>query len=134
MNYKVKMCHPLKPEVIDLGFCRNSEIKERFEEFKWLDLLNQMKGKTDQDICFSPSLEFTDELDHCLSFSVLEEKSGELSFYLFYIRPKTRKILGIFSKFDPEYGTNIEILYSKCYEYIEKFTQQDYEWLDNMVK
>jgi hypothetical protein len=57
-NYRCSICEPDDPKVIEKGSIRKEEIIETFEQFPWEDRLRKMETMKDDDICFSPSLEF----------------------------------------------------------------------------
>lgn len=97
-NYRWSICEPDNPNVIEKGSIRKEMIVETFEQFPWMDRLQKMAFMKQDDICFSPSLEFENiDTKHGVTFSIVgEERSYE--FYIFYKRPATVKLFGIFKR------------------------------------
>lgn len=90
-NYRWSICDPTSPTVIEKGRIEQDRILETFEQFPWIEQLRNMSSMKEEDICFSPSLEF-ENTDTKLG--VLVSIVGDINnyeFYIFYKRPKTVK-------------------------------------------
>src|SRR5262245_5711777 len=89
--YRYSVCEPLNPQIIEKGSIERDNIIGAFEEFPWRDYLQEMEGKMDTDIHYSPSLEVENlNTRHGLCFSIVR-KQQEDEFYVFYKRPATVK-------------------------------------------
>jgi hypothetical protein len=82
--FRFTICDPLIRDVIDKGTLPKDGVLPAFRDFRWSDMLAKMRTAKESDICFSPSVEFTNLHDgHSFVASIVEAKS-ETVFYLFY--------------------------------------------------
>lgn len=82
--FKFTICDPLVRDVIDKGTLPKDSVLPAFRDFPWFDMLAKMRTAKEEDICFSPSVEFTNLDDgHAFTASIVEDKN-ETVFYLFY--------------------------------------------------
>ena len=97
-NYRWSICEPDNPQVIEKGSIRKEEIRETFEQFPWMDRLRKISTMRDNDICFSPSLEFENlDTKQGVTFSIVGTEL-EHEFYIFYKRSVIVKTLGLFKR------------------------------------
>lgn len=90
-QYRWSICEPETPEIIEKGLIEKDKIMETFEQFPWLIYLQQMAGMKEDDIHYSPSLEFENlETKQGVSISIAGE-TDKYEFYIFYKRNKTIK-------------------------------------------
>lgn len=88
MMYRYSICDPLHADVLEMGQIPKESVLEIFDEFPWVPMLAKMEGVGEQDIYFSPSLEFENKLNqHGISISALGDV-GKQEFMIFYKRPK----------------------------------------------
>lgn len=90
-NYRWSICDPTNPVVIEKGKIEQDKIMETFEQFPWIEQLRSMSLMKEEDICFSPSLEFENtDTKLGVTFSIVGDEAN-YEFYIFYKRPKTIK-------------------------------------------
>jgi hypothetical protein len=108
MNFHASFCDPFSPDIIDLGRIEKENILTTFSEIPWTNYLQDMQGRPDDDIHYSPSLEIENrDNQQSLSISAVGEPSG-FEFYIFYKRPKIVKtFLGLFERVADDYLTDI---------------------------
>jgi hypothetical protein len=106
--YKWSICDPLIEDVIEKGKINKDDIMSTFTNFPWEEMLKKLAGAKQEDICFSPSLEFRDEKNgRGITFSAVEENSG-YCFYVFFKRPETvSKLFGMRKVENPDYVSDI---------------------------
>lgn len=87
-----------------MGEIDKSKILDVLERFPWNDLIDKMNNAVDQEIHFSPSLEFENTTNrHGLSISIIDEDNAN-EFYIFYKRPKLiKKLFGLIRNMDDNY-------------------------------
>lgn len=82
--FKFTIFDPLIREVIYKGSIPKDGVVPAFRDFPWADMLAKLRTAREEDICFSPSVEFTNVDDgHGFTVSIVEDKK-ETVFYLFY--------------------------------------------------
>jgi hypothetical protein len=107
-RFRYSICDPFKPDEIDMGEIETNKIMEVFDNFPWERLLCQMKGKPEEEIHYSPSLEIENvETRHGVSVSAVGEETA-YEFYIFYKRPKiVKSFFGLKEKLDENYLTDV---------------------------
>lgn len=90
MPFKATFCDPLNPEIIEMGDIDKDKIMEVFENIPWDEHLRKMGTAKESDIHYSPSFEVinTDNRNG-LCISAIDG----IEWYIFYRRPKLRKLL-----------------------------------------
>ncbi len=107
MGFRASFCGPLSPDITELGDIFEFEIINKFESIDWDDHLRQMIGLKHEEIHYSPSFEIqNNESRHRLAISAVGDP-GHYEFYIFYKRPKQVKMLGLVSRIDSNYMTDI---------------------------
>lgn len=101
-NFRYSICEPSNPQIIEKGKIDSSEIMTIFKTFPWKEKLEESERL--KEVYFSPSLEFENLGNkNGLSISAVG-KPENYEFYIFYKRPKTKKIwFGLSSKLDQNY-------------------------------
>lgn len=90
-NYHWTICEPDQPDVIDKGMIRKDEIMDTFLQYPWEEKLKILRNLPEDEICFSPSLEFEDmETGLGVVFSAVNGDAG-MEFYIFYKRDTVEK-------------------------------------------
>jgi|CXWL01.1.fsa_nt_gi hypothetical protein len=88
-KYRWSICEPDNPAVIEKGMIQKEDIVQTFIEFPWIDRLRKIAAMKDDDVCFSPSLEFENkDAKQGVTFSIVGDENKN-EFYFFYKRPKT---------------------------------------------
>jgi len=135
MSYKYSICHPDKSEIeYPNQILSEKEVKEKVLNYPWINELKKMKLMKEDDIHYSPSLDFTNNNDNysfCLSAITELDK---LSFYIFYNRPIMKKVLfgllGEKEKFDV-----IDKMFNEneAFDLLDKFIKKDYKFIENKM-
>ncbi len=94
MTYQYSICHPDKPEIEYPSEVLDSyKVTDIAKNYPWLKILKSMEQIPNEEINYSPSLDFTNIKDkHSLCLTA-ELKKGELEFSLWYNRPKSSRVL-----------------------------------------
>ncbi len=81
-RFRYSVCDQFKPDVIEMGEIEKYQILSIFDQFPWESLLAKMKGKSEDEIHYSPSLEI-ENLDTKEGITI--SAVGEESQYEFYV-------------------------------------------------
>lgn len=134
--YRYSICEPLNPQIIEKGAIEKEHIVGTFEEFPWVDHLEQMEGKEIDDIHYSPSLEFENTATrHGLCFSIVR-KETEDEFYVFYKRPATIKsFFGLIKKQVPDHVTDVAgQTREDALKILAAFLNDDHHYLEKIIR
>jgi predicted secreted protein len=129
--YKWSVCDPLIKDVIEKGNIDKEDIISTFTNYPWVEMLEKLAGAKQEDICFSPSLEFRDEESgRGITFSAVEKDNG-YCFYVFFKRPETvSKLFGLRKVEDPSYVSDIlDQTTESSLELLNKFVSGKYDEL-----
>jgi hypothetical protein len=134
-NYRWSVCEPDNPQVIEKGLIRKEEIRETFEQFPWMDRLRKIANMRNEDICFSPSLEFENlDTKQGVTFSIVGTVL-ENEFYIFYKRSVTVKTLGLFKR---QVDNHISDITGQAMEdavrFLDAFLNNDSDYLEAKMK
>jgi hypothetical protein len=134
-NYRWSICEPDNPQVIEKGLIRKEEIGETFEQFPWMDRLRKIANMRNEDICFSPSLEFENlDTKQGVTFSIVGTVL-ENEFYVFYKRSVTVKTLGLFKR---QVDNHISDITGQTMEdavrFLDAFLSNDSDYLEAKMK
>jgi hypothetical protein len=134
-NYRWSICEPDNPQVIEKGLIRKEEIRETFEQFPWMDRLRKIANMRNEDICFSPSLEFENlDTKQGVTFSIVGTVL-ENEFYIFYKRSVTVKTLGLFKR---QVDNHISDITGQAMEdavrFLDAFLNNDSDYLEAKMK
>jgi hypothetical protein len=134
-NYRWSICEPDNPQVIEKGIIRKEEIRETFEQFPWMDRLLKIANMRNEDICFSPSLEFENlDTKQGVTFSIVGTPV-EHEFYIFYKRSVTVKTLGLFKR---QVDNHISDITGQTMEdavrFLDAFLNNDSDYLEAKMK
>ncbi|MBD3890503.1 hypothetical protein [Olleya marilimosa] len=107
MTYTYSICHPDKPKIeYPKNSLSDTEVIKLITNYPWLEILTQMKSLKQNQIYYSPSLDFkstTSKQSLCITAS-LENDVPEFS--LWYNRPiKYRPLFGLLSE-----KTKVEVI------------------------
>jgi hypothetical protein len=134
-NYRWSICEPDNPQVIEKGLIRKEDIRETFEQFPWMDRLRKIANMRNEDICFSPSLEFENlDTKQGVTFSIVGTVL-EHEFYIFYKRSVTVKTLGLFKR---QVDNHISDITGQTTEdavrFLDAFLNNDSDYLEAKMK
>lgn len=91
MSFHISFCNPLEPAIVELGIIDGDRVVDQFSSIRWESYLEEMKGKPQEEIFYSPSFEIENtENKNALSISAVGEPEN-YEFYIFYKRPKIIK-------------------------------------------
>ena len=136
-NYRWSICEPDSPSIIEKGLISKESIMENFQQFPWMDKLQKQISMKEEDVCFSPSLEF-ESLDtkQGVTFSILGDSANNYEFYIFYKRAKTIKSFFGFSKKHVE--NHISDITGQTMEdatsFLKAFLDADVEYIEAKMK
>lgn len=99
--FRYSICDPLKKEPIEMGAIERGKILDILERFPWTELLAKMDGANENDIHFSPSLEFENkQTRHGLTISIVNTSE----YHIFYKRPKVvTRFFGLMKSMDDNF-------------------------------
>lgn len=108
---------------------------EAFHQYPWMEKLEKMARMGEDNIYFSPSLEFENlDTTHAISISILGEPS-KYEYYTFYRRPKTFKILGLFNKKMDKYLSDITgQTMEDAAQLLTAFLDNNYGYIEKVMK
>jgi hypothetical protein len=135
MNFHLTFCEPLRPAIIDWGPIDKESVIERFQSIPWSAYLQEMKGRSDDEIYYSPSFEIQNpDNENGLAISAVGEPDN-FEFYIFYKRPKTVKVFfGILEKEANEHMTDITgQTQEDAIACIEALLNNDLEFLEKKI-
>ena len=107
-GFRYSICEPLNPNIIEMGSVQKGDIIKTFEEFPWNKYLTEIINANENDIHYSPSLEFENRSNkNGITASAVGDPEN-FEFYIFYKRPKMRKrLFGLFEKMNENYFSDI---------------------------
>ena len=137
MAFKYSICYPLKPNIeYPSGLIDEETVLEIAKNHPWRAELASMQGKEDEDIYYSPSLDFTEiktQRSFCLT---AQDENGSLKFSLWYRRPKNVKIF--FGLLGERKKMVLDTVWSYSFEeslrYLQHFTTGNYQILEYLYK
>jgi hypothetical protein len=135
-NYQWTICDPASPAVIEKGAIQKEDILETFRRFPWIDELRKMASMKEEDIHFSPSLEFENkDTKQGVSFSIVGDETTH-EFYIFYKRPKTLKsFFGLSKKEMEDYISDITgQSMDDAINFLNAFLNNETDKLESLVK
>jgi hypothetical protein len=87
-TFRYSFCEPLNPQIIEKGAISKDDIIETFEHFPWNQYLNQILNANQDEIHYSPSLEFENNTNKNAVIASVVGEPDDFEFYIFYKRPK----------------------------------------------
>ena len=122
--YKWSICDPLIKDVIEKGAIDKADIIPTFNNFPWRELLNKLSSAKQEEIYYSPSLEFRDEESgRGITFSAVQDKN-DYCFYVFFQRPEIiSRFFGFRKVEDPDYVSEV----------LDQSTESSLELLNDFV-
>ena len=134
--YRWSICEPDNPSVIEKGVIEKEDIVQTFIEFPWIDRLRKIATMKDDDVCFSPSIDFKNtETKQGVEFSIVGDEN-EYEFYFFYKRTKMVSSFFGFSKKTVEgYLSNkTGLTKDDAVNILQEFIKDNFEYLELQVK
>ncbi len=107
MNFRATFCDPFQKDIIELGDISKDSIIDKFEKIPWPDFLMRMANSKEEEIFYSPSLEFENmDTKHGLAISAVGDQNN-YEFYIFYKRPKkVKSFFGLKEKLNEDYTSD----------------------------
>lgn len=133
------ICDPFRKDVVKKGKIEFSEVLSTFQEFPWLETLKKMEHTPEEDIYYSPSVEFYDnEQKRGLEISAVANgdhvANDGFIFYVFYKRPKTfitKKWFKQTEQHNPEYVSEcLDLSLDETKDILKNFAMQRYDDLE----
>jgi hypothetical protein len=134
--YHWSICEPDNPAVIEKGLIQKEDILQTFIEFPWMDRLRKIAAMKDEEVCFSPSLEFVNkDAKQGVTFSIVGDEN-ENEFYFFYKRPKTvSSFFGLSKKYVEGYlSDKTGLTKEDAVNILREFINYNFEYLELQVK
>ncbi len=136
MAFKYSICHPEKQ---DIEYCGNpisaDKVLELARKHEWLNLLHFSNSLNEDQIHYSPSLDFT-HLENGRSFCLTAGfgKNKELEFSLWYHRPKKIKVLfGLLGKEERMVTDDYwSVSFEEAMNYLRFFVDEDYSAIEQL--
>jgi hypothetical protein len=136
MQYKASFCDPFKADIVDLGYVEKEKVMELFERVPWAEYLVKMEAARENEIHWSPSLDFKDEDNHQIISVSVAGKPDNIDWLIFYIRPKkVKRLFGLLGeKMNNEHMTEVQgRTETDARNAIEALLRGDYAWLDEHI-
>ncbi len=138
MTYKYSICHPEKE---DIEYRNNpitgKEILEIAENYPWIEKLKFSDSLNQEDVHYSPSLDFTC-IENGKSFCMTAnyDKKENIEFSLWYNRPKKVKVLfGLLGEREKMTVDDIwSISFDKSLKYLEHFVNGNHSLIEELYK
>ena len=107
-NFRHTICDPLQPAIIKRGKVKRDRLVALFEAHPWQTELAKLNGVPDEEIHYSPSIEFENVVTgRGMVLSAIGEPDDH-RFHVFYKRPKERRLLfGLIKQIDREFTTEL---------------------------
>lgn len=107
MNFRASFCDPFQKDIIELGDISKDNIIDKFERIPWEEFLMRMANAKEEEIFYSPSLEFENkDTKHGLAISAVGDQNN-YEFYIFYKRPKkVKSFFGFKEKLNEDYTSD----------------------------
>ena len=135
-EFRHSICEPLKPEIIEKGLIKKSDIITTFKTFPWDKYLEQMEKAKENEIYYSPSLEIENKGNkNGLAISAVG-KPKNYEFYIFFKRPKMKKrFFGLKEKMDNDYlSDRTEQTEKDVLDCLNALVENDLVFLENKFK
>ena len=136
MIYNYSICHPDKPKIEYPENTLNvSQVTDFIKSYPWLDILKSMEEISEDQIYYSPSLDFK-EMDKKRSLGITATlENGQPEFSLWYNRPVKRRpffgLVGEKTKMEviDKWGFTLE----KAMQYYDLFLGRNYQRLESLM-
>ncbi len=138
MTFKYSICHPEKENIEYRNTSiSGNEVLEIAKNYPWIEKLNLSDSLNQEDIHYSPSLDFTcikNGKSFCLTANY--DKNNNLEFSLWYNRPKKVKFLfGLLGEKEKMVVDDIwSISFDKSLKYLEHFVNGNYLLIEEIYK
>jgi hypothetical protein len=138
MTFKYSICHPEKENIeYRNASISGSEVLEITKNFPWIEKLKLLDSLNEEDIYYSPSLDFTcieNGKSFCLTANY--DKNNNLEFSLWYNRPKKVKILfGLLGEKEKMVVDDIwSISFDNSLKYLEYFVNGNNSLIEELYK
>ena len=136
MNYKCSICHPNKSKIeYPNEILGENQVIDLVQSYPWvekLDLLNSLKN---DEICYSPSLDFVNNSNKYSFGLTASLENGELEFSLWYKRMiKTKLFFGLLGekekmKVIDKWGFKKDV----ALEYLQLFLNKNFLKLEKLM-
>ncbi|MEI9945997.1 MAG: hypothetical protein WDN26_17470 [Chitinophagaceae bacterium] len=134
--YRWSTCLPDKAGINEMGLITKEDAIEAFEQFPWIEHLSKMDFLKEEDIYYSPSLEFENtDTKHMVTFSIVGDDKGN-EFYIFYKRPKViRSFFGLSKKEVEDYVSDITGQTKEdAIKFLTAFLNNDTAYMESKIK
>lgn len=135
MKYKYSICHPDKEEIeYSTQILSASDVKKIAESYPWEQELMKLARLKPEEVCYNPSLDFTN-LDNSYSFCLtVEGMPTDYSFSVWYNRPKSIKpFFGLFGKRVKFKVIDKRFTIKESFELLNRFLNNDYQFIENKM-
>lgn len=138
MTFKYSIYHPEKENIeYKNTSISGNKVLEITRNYPWIEKLNLSNSLNQEDIHYSPSLDFTcieNGKSFCLTANY--DKNNNLEFSLWYNRPKKVKILfGLLGEKEKMIVDDIwSISFDKSLKYLEHFVSGNYLSIEELYK
>ena len=135
-GFRYSLCEPLNPNIIEKGSVNKGEIIKTFEEFPWNKYLTELINANENEIHYSPSLEFENKSNKNGITASAVGDPGNFEFYIFYKRPKKKKqLFGLIEKMDENYLSDLTGQTEKdVIDCLNALINEDSNFLENKFK
>lgn len=138
MSYKYTICHPDKEEIeLRDNPISAKEVMNIAQNYPWIELLNYSNSMNQEEVQYSPSLEFICIEDkNSFTLTANFSKEMELEFSLWYNRPKKVKILfGLLGERDKMVVDEVwENNFEKALKYLKFFVEKNYYEIEKLYQ
>lgn len=130
------ICYPDQEAPVEKGPIPGSDIANTFAAFPWMEQLQKLNSMKEEEIRFSPSMEFRNTgTGEGISISIVGS-AEESEFYFFYRRPKTiRTFLGLSRKKIENFVSDLTGLSKEdVLELLQAFVRNDRDSIEARMK
>ncbi|MEQ6122979.1 hypothetical protein AAON49_02110 [Pseudotenacibaculum sp. MALMAid0570] len=137
MNYTYSICHPNQEEIEYVNSVLNKkEVVQIAEEYPWDEKLDVLESLLEDDICFNPSLDFTNKEDqYSFCLTAMRNNKDDLEFSLWFNRKiKYKPFFGLFGEKEKMQVVDKWGFQKKdAIEYLKIFLEKDYKELEALM-
>jgi hypothetical protein len=138
MTFKYSVCHPDKKDIEYLDKpISGKKVLEIAKNYPWLEKLKCSESLNQEDVHYSPSLDFTNiENDKSFCLTAEYDKNEKLNFSLWYNRSKKVKVLfGLLGEKEKMVVDDVwEIDFNKSIENLEYFVKGNYSLIEELYE
>lgn len=129
MSYTCTICYPEKSEIEHPGEVLSTEqVKYIASNYPWRSELQKLNRMPFEEVCYNPSLDFTNQEDNHSFCLTAEGEPEDFSFSVWYNRPKMKKVFfGLLGEREKLEVIDKSFSKENAFKLLDKFLAKDYQ-------